>query len=525
MRLLHTITFEFKEFLIGEHRWDHLPPAYAILSHCWTTEEISYHDLLDVGSRMRIGPGWNKILDCCTLARSFGYEWAWIDTCCIDKSSSAELSEAINSMFEWYKQAGVCLVFLSDLHQSGDLAQCRWFTRGWTLQELLAPSNLYFYDATLSYAGSKKTLADELASITQIPVEYLTGVYQLKDASVAQRMSWASSRSTTRIEDTAYCLLGLFDISMPLLYGEGRKAFQRLQQAIINQLDDESIFAWSCGWIGCSRGMLACHPSAFKDSRNVRSIYFDHKRPPSTFTSRGLEIHYSHPHPLFSSWEKFCKSFFGKNLYWGSEAIQLRLDCEKVDAHGDAYWIGVSLHRDSATGTWYRGNPSKLLYAEQSTFFRKRYPPFLEWNKIYVAEPRTSREESPSIALGSQSVTPSESAGKSSYHGRSISTHLVWQAAHILSGTFWIWLMCSLHHVFGLRDANGLLSWAYLTAAWHLQGQHTDFTAGVMILGLCGWGFYDRTYDTHNIWSALLSFAPMFCLQVYMDRLTWRNST
>ena len=145
--------------------------------------------------------------------------------------------------------------------------------------------------------------------------------------------------------------------------------------------------------------------------------------------------------------------------------------------------------------------------------------------KIYVAEPRQPREESPSIGLGSQGVTSLESAGKSPYHGRSISTYLVWQAAHILSGTFWLWLLCGFHHGFGLRDTNGLLSWAYLTAAWHLQGQHTDFIAGVMILGLCGWGFDDRAYGAHNVWSALLSFAPMVCLRFYMDRLTWRNST
>ena len=523
MRLIHTTNFTFKEVLVGETSWNHFPPAYAILSHCWTAEEISHHEFLNACSGERSGPGWTKILDCCVLAKSFGYEWAWIDTCCIDKSSSAELSEAINSMFWWYKQAGVCIVFLSDLQQKGDLSRCRWFTRGWTLQELLAPNQIYFYDADLSYVGSKKTLADELVSITQIPVEYLTGMYQLQDASVAQRMSWASSRSTTRIEDTAYCLLGLFDVSMPLLYGEGRKAFQRLQQTIINQLDDESIFAWSSGWTGSSRGMLAWHPSAFKDSRNVQPIYFDHKRPPSTFTSRGLEIHHSRRHTLLSSWEKFCESFFGKNLHWGPNIIQLRLDCEKIDAHGDAHWIGITLRRDSRTGTWYREDPSRLLYAEQSTLLRRRYPPFLEWRKIYVEEPRKSRYDSSRIALRSEDLSSWDSAGKSSYNGQSVPTHVVWQAAHILSGTFWIWLVCCLHHLLGLRDANGLLSWAYLTAAWHLQGQNTDFTALILILGICGWGFDARTYSSHVIWTALLSFAPMFCLQLYMERLTWRS--
>ena len=183
-----------------------------------------------------------KIRDCCSPAERRGFDWVWVDTCCIDKKSSAELSEAINSMFRWYAEAGECYAYLSDVHLNKglDLAtrsvhtswfvHSLWFTRGWTLQELLAPSNAIFFDCDWNCIGNKKELSNEISTATGIGIQYLDNTH---GASVATKMSWISGRRASRMQDIAYCLLGLFDVNMPLLYGEGRKAFLRLELEIL----------------------------------------------------------------------------------------------------------------------------------------------------------------------------------------------------------------------------------------------------------------------------------------------------
>jgi hypothetical protein len=241
MRLLHARTLKFEEFNESS-----LPP-YAILSHTWNApEEVSFEDM--TSTPLPTKKGYAKITETCRLALSQGLEYAWIDTCCINKSSSAELTESINSMFRWYQNSRVCYVYLSDLHaasaKSPELDQCAWFGRGWTLQELLAPSNVEFYNDSWTMIGTKMGLLDVVSDITRIPVLAITGASSLKSFSTAQRMSWASHRVTTRTEDMAYCLLGLFDVHMPLVYGEGSKAFQRLQEEIIKRTFDPSLFAW-----------------------------------------------------------------------------------------------------------------------------------------------------------------------------------------------------------------------------------------------------------------------------------------
>jgi hypothetical protein len=191
-----------------------------------------------------------KIQGKCEKARSLGFEYAWVDTCCIDKSSSAELSEAINSMFQWYRRADVCLVYLSDLSPNSDIddcmPRCRWFTRGWCLQELIAPKDVRFYNNSWQHIGHKSTtrLKGLISRITKIDQAVLSDATLLPTLSVARRMSWSSQRVTTRPEDIAYCLLGIFEINMPMLYGEGEKAFLRLQEEIIKRSNDLSIFAW-----------------------------------------------------------------------------------------------------------------------------------------------------------------------------------------------------------------------------------------------------------------------------------------
>ncbi|KAH6663650.1 heterokaryon incompatibility protein-domain-containing protein [Halenospora varia] len=244
MRLLNTSTLQLKEFSGSEI------PGYAILSHRWEEKEVTLQDLQD-GSAPGMA-GYSKIRGCCRQAAAGGWQWAWIDSCCIDKTSSSELSETINSMFKWYSDAKVCYVYLSDVGRTSNqdgtddsakrFTRSKWFTRGWALQELLAPRVVIFFNKNWIDIGTKESLKSELSSITGIRVQDFT---KFKDVCVARKMSWASKRETTRIEDRAYCLMGLFGINMPTLYGEGNNAFLRLQLEILSSTDDESIFAWA----------------------------------------------------------------------------------------------------------------------------------------------------------------------------------------------------------------------------------------------------------------------------------------
>ncbi|KAG4432180.1 hypothetical protein IFR05_012347 [Cadophora sp. M221] len=250
MRLLNTSTLRLESFFGREL------PIYAILSHTWGEDEVTLQDM-STPAEAETKAGYAKLSGCCTKAVEDGYGYVWIDTCCIDKTSSAELSEAINSMYMWYKNAGVCYAYLTDVpipfeRTSGDgsydlpeaFKRSRWFSRGWTLQELIAPRAIEFYTAGWEEIGTKQSLRDEITLITGIDSRVLEG----RDPSVyhvAERMSWAASRTTTRVEDISYCLLGIFKIHMPLLYGEGNRAFIRLQEEILRTTDDYTILARS----------------------------------------------------------------------------------------------------------------------------------------------------------------------------------------------------------------------------------------------------------------------------------------
>src|SRR5277367_2710574 len=221
-------------------------PEYAMLSHTWEadTEEVTFKDLIYGTGKGKLG--YKKICFCGEQARRDGLKYFWVDTCCIDKSSSAVLSEAIISMFCWYHNAAKCYVYLSDISRPTfdvndkfnqlpcELAfrKSRWFTRGWTLQELLAPASVEFFSKDWEQLGDKKSLERHIHEITGIPVKALQGS-PLSDFSVTERMLWAEKRETTRKEDKAYSLLGIFDVHMPLIYGEGReKALKRLREEI-----------------------------------------------------------------------------------------------------------------------------------------------------------------------------------------------------------------------------------------------------------------------------------------------------
>ncbi|EGP85272.1 uncharacterized protein MYCGRDRAFT_45759, partial [Zymoseptoria tritici IPO323] len=216
---------------------------YAIFSHVWLSkdQEVTFQDI-EHGTYDHKA-GWAKVVNACRRALEDKLDYCWIDTCCVDKTSSAELSEAINSMYRWYYQAKVCYAYLPDVPDV-PLRESKWFTRGWTLQELIAPGHVLFYDGAWNFLGSKISMVRELAEITRIDANVLRDRENLMSVSVAARMAWAADRATSREEDRAYSLMGIFDVNMPMLYGEGRKAFTRLQEEIIKISTDHSILVW-----------------------------------------------------------------------------------------------------------------------------------------------------------------------------------------------------------------------------------------------------------------------------------------
>ena len=233
------------EFSLTQDFGDDIP-RYAILSHTWgaDTEEVTFRDLMDGTGKNKAG--YDKIRFCGEQARRDGLQYFWVDTCCIDKSNNNELSEAINSMFRWYRNAAKCYVYLSDVPRpafdtndksnqqpwESAFRKSRWFTRGWTLQELIAPASVEFFSKDWEQLGNKPSLERHIHEITGIPVKALQGS-SLSDFSVTERMLWTEKRETTRKEDKAYSLLGIFDVYMPLIYGEGREsAFKRLWEEI-----------------------------------------------------------------------------------------------------------------------------------------------------------------------------------------------------------------------------------------------------------------------------------------------------
>jgi hypothetical protein len=252
MRLLNSDSLELFEF------FDENIPQYVILSHTWGRDEVTFQDIQNPEKAKR-KRGFRKLEECCKKAQSDGFQWVWIDTCCIDKSSSAEMSEAINSMYQWYLRSQICYAYMEDVHSEEDFSRSRWFTRGWTLQELIAPSIVEFYTLQWDEIGTKMSLAENVSRITAIDESILKDNSQMVKINVASRMSWASKRQTTRIEDQAYCLMGLFGINMPLLYGEGRRAFHRLQEEIMKMHEDYTLFAWAEPW-----GSMAGHCNPVK---------------------------------------------------------------------------------------------------------------------------------------------------------------------------------------------------------------------------------------------------------------------
>lgn len=283
-------------------------PPYAILSHRWRDGEVSFqdcHGISNIAADAEITekPGYKKLKGSCSQALEDGYSYVWIDTCCIDKSSSAELSEAINSMYNLYERSQRCYAYLDDACSSEDpraegsrFRKSEWFTRGWTLQELIAPTHVVFFDAKWKEIDSKASLADLIAQITRVDEAVLTDGMYAHETSIAQKMSWAGGRQTSKDEDQAYSLLGLFGVHMPTIYGEGSLAFRRLQLEIMRVSTDHSIFAWQGG--AMSAGVLAESPDQFLPpthhpvdyEKYVQAFNISQPKPDFTVTNFGLRI-------------------------------------------------------------------------------------------------------------------------------------------------------------------------------------------------------------------------------------------
>jgi ankyrin repeat protein len=266
MRLLERKSDD--DFTLTKDLVDNIPP-YAILSHTWgvDTEEVTFRDVIDGTGKSKAGYG--KIRFCADQARCDGIQYFWVDTCCIDKSSSAELTEAINSMFRWYREAARCYVYLSDV-STGDcvenheplrstwesgLRKSRWFTRGWTLQELLAPPVVEFFSSEGKRLGTRISMVQQIHEITGVHIQALQGSEPFS-FSVAERMSWAKNRETTREEDQAYCLMGIFGVHLPVIYGEREENASKRLREEIDKLSEE---------LKCPQALRTSEYEQFKD--------------------------------------------------------------------------------------------------------------------------------------------------------------------------------------------------------------------------------------------------------------------
>ncbi|KAK4570104.1 hypothetical protein LTR86_003074 [Recurvomyces mirabilis] len=361
-------------------------PRYAILSHTWGDDEVTFQDMHhQIDRSIHDKAGYRKIDFTCNRAEADGLYWAWVDTCCIDKSSSAELSEAINSMFRWYHNARVCYAYLADFihnptadeltfrgHDS--FSTSRWFTRGWTLQELIAPGFLKFYDCAFNFICSRGQIVSQLVSITGIPGELmardradpdrLNETYRsLARCSIAQRMSWASRRRCTREEDRAYSLFGIFSVNLPMLYGEGRGAFTRLQEEILRTSTDHSIFAWrytsDTVQPHCERYLLAPSPQGFFSGSSVATKpSFTHAARPYDMTNLGLRM------TVFLAEETSDRSYPGK------KALSMALDCidplDGSDGPPKRYFLTL-FQVDETADVYHLDRYAAPLYAAKRT--------------------------------------------------------------------------------------------------------------------------------------------------------------
>ena len=458
MRLINVHTLEMKQYGSSD-----LKPEYAILSHMWSDDEVLFADYqkayeesrpdsqgrehhIDTGKgkvpwKHLLNPdhyqvpkdtGWGKIAWACNEARNNLKGGAdkslWIDSCCIDKSKQTEESESFSLMAQWYGGAEVCYTYLQDVSNNeleytkkerqhvgapldglGQFGWSRWFDRGWTLQELLAPPHMQFFDYNWDFIDTRQNLSLEIEAATKIDQRYLNdGRY--KEACIAIKMSWMANRTTSKVEDTAYALLGLFGVRMPTDYGEGPAAFIRLQETLIEKYEDqdESIFAWTdptnqlLERRPASRtnikklefyGLLAPWPSCFA---NMSSILANSKgkgkrRIPYTIKNGGIIFHL----PAFFSDE-------GNGIYWNNLRAEkrskyaLNLNCWIAGKENKGSVV-ISLARDDQNRRWRRVVEEDLMIAKSTRTshdrFFSRSPKTREAHIPHVPGKETDRAE------------------------------------------------------------------------------------------------------------------------------------
>ena len=366
IRLLHAESYIFpnEEGLRHQQR-----PPYVIISHSWGDHEVIYDDMPEFKEKLKNPNAWKKtnsaakLTGACkkVLERYKGdVKHVWLDTVCINKKDPAEVSTAINSMYQWYKNAEVCFAYLHDYSSKGlaKFTGSRWFTRGWTLQELVAPKNVMFFDRDWEWVGDKNSLQSVLTSRTKINKNFLLQYDSISRASISQRMSWFSGRETTVPEDTAYCLLGLFGVNMPLLYGEGKeRAFRRLQEEIMKYSDDHSLFAWKHQMAqGNGSGFFADSPDCFKETGAYAHKPDGNNNKPFQMTNKGISI------------DLHLQRYQGNYI--------ATIDC----LHGDNHYLGMYLECLSSETQQYRR-------IKTDEFCRVPYNGRGELKRIYIRPP------------------------------------------------------------------------------------------------------------------------------------------
>ncbi|THV01249.1 HET-domain-containing protein [Dendrothele bispora CBS 962.96] len=254
-RMINTYSLKLKDFEDGVSI-----PHYAILSHTWGAEEIGYHDfdqlffedsenwsvfvegveMYEQHQGTKAKPAYHKIVEACIKALSDGVEYLWVDTCCIDQEDQTDVHRNVKNMYSYYRNSRICYAYLVDMGHQSSFGQSRWFTRGWTLQELLAPPEVIFFDSNWGYIGSRTVLCAEISGVTGIPEDIVRGSTSFRDVDVQERMSWSVLRKTSRSVDRAYCLFGILGVSIEPDYTEDLvTAINRLQEAFFERYPEK----------------------------------------------------------------------------------------------------------------------------------------------------------------------------------------------------------------------------------------------------------------------------------------------